>query len=85
LTDKVERGRSADQLLNPDGIFIECTTALEAEYIAKWRDATTLEDREEYHGLIRLMDRLKNDIRDIIVTGKIAEQEQLSLRDQING
>lgn len=59
-----------------EGEFKSACDKLEADYVAEWRDAKTIEAREDYHKLITLMDRLKLELVSVITTGLIEEQKQ---------
>jgi hypothetical protein len=75
LSDKQERAIQAAHLLE-DGLFAESMAKLEASLIQQWRDAKTVQEREECHARILAIDSFKADMRDVIVTGEIAAKEE---------
>jgi hypothetical protein len=44
-----------------------------------------VEAREDFHRLLQVIDRLRGDLRNVIVTGQLAEAEEKTLRDKIHG
>lgn len=75
MTDKIERGHQADQLLNNE-VFIETLRALEASYVETWKIADTTEAREDLHRYIVMIGQLKADLRSIANTGMLERKRQ---------
>lgn len=75
MSDKEERAHQARHLIE-EGLFAERFTALEAEYIANWRAATTIEDRERLHCKLEVMDEIRLDLVSIMTTGDIAAAQK---------
>lgn len=70
MNDATERAIQARHLLD-EGLFAECLSKLEANYIEQWRESRTTEARENLHRLVNLIDQLKADLRSVITTGDI--------------
>lgn len=77
--DKVERGISARHLLENE-LFKEVMLELDGVYHAAWRNAKTVEAREDLHRYVTVRDQIIKDIQTIVTTGKLEEQrlEQLA-------
>ncbi len=67
----VERGRAAGHLLENE-IFREVMNGLDAQYHAAWRDAKTIEAREDCHRYVCLVEKFIADITAISTNGKFA-------------
>lgn len=75
MSDKQERAVQAAHLLD-GSLFAESMGKLEASLIQQWRDAKTVQEREECHARILAIDSFKADMRDVITTGEIAAKEE---------
>jgi hypothetical protein len=75
VSDKLERATQATHLLD-GSLFAESMAKLEASLIQQWRDAKTVQEREECHARILAIDSFKADMRDVITTGEIAAKEE---------
>ena len=71
---KEDRAAQAKALVDA-GLFAESLAKIEAHYIQKWRDASTTEDREDFHRRVCLIDEFRADMREVIITGDIAAKE----------
>jgi hypothetical protein len=69
-----DRAAQAHALVD-DGLFAESLAKLEAHYIQKWRDATTTDEREDFHRRVCLIDEFRADMREVITSGDIAAKE----------
>lgn len=68
--NKSERGTQAEVLLeNP--LFKEILSDLDAEYHRSWRDAKTVEAREDLHRYVKVLERISSDLLVIAQTGKL--------------
>ena len=76
LADKQERAYRAANLMDPEGEFAQAMSAIEAEYIARWRGAKTVEEREDFHRKVTLLEAIKSELQNVITTGKIEADEQ---------
>ena len=70
--DKIARGRAAEALLE-NALLREVLEGLDAAYTAAWRNAPSLEAREDCHRYVRLTERLIGDIASIANTGKLEQ------------
>ncbi len=75
MSDKQELAIQAAHLLD-GSLFAESMAKLEASIIQQWRDAKTVQEREECHARINALDSFKADMRDVITTGEIAAKEE---------
>lgn len=75
MTTKSERGFQAEQLLE-NTILKETLSELDAEYHRAWRDAKTVEAREDLHRYVKVLERIVTDIKQVAVTGQL-EQRRL--------
>lgn len=73
--DKIDRALRA-RLLVDDGEFKTACDALRAEYIEEWQQAKTLDERENFHRLVQMLDRLMLDLISVITTGDIEAQKR---------
>ena len=69
-----DRAAQAHALVT-EGLFAESLATLEAHYIQKWRDATTTDEREDFHRRVCLIDEFRADMREVITSGDIAAKE----------
>lgn len=70
--DKIQRGLQADGLLeNP--LFREVMNTLDDVYTASWREARTVEAREDCYRYVKLTEKLIADIQSVATTGKIEQ------------
>jgi hypothetical protein len=73
--DKIERALAARRLVE-DGEFKRACDALRSEYIDEWQRAKTLDEREDFHRLVKTLDRLTLDLISVITTGEIEAQSR---------
>jgi len=76
--DKVERGHQAELLLQND-IFKELLNDLDGKYHALWRQAKTVEAREDLHRYVKVLERISTDLQSIANTGKLEQRRQNEL------
>ncbi len=72
--DKIQRGIAAKHLLDNE-LLKEILNELDGTYHAAWRNAKTVEAREDCHRFVKLLERLTANIRTIAITGKLAEED----------
>lgn len=76
--DKIQRGLQADALLeNP--LFREVMNTLDDSYTAAWREAKTIEAREDCYRYVKLTEKLIADIQSVSNTGKIEQARRQEL------
>lgn len=73
--DKLERGANAQHLLDNE-LLKEILNELDGTYHARWRNAATVEAREDLYRYVKVLEQLTKDIRTIAMTGKL-EQKRL--------
>ena len=76
--DKVERGQRAEILLK-DPLLRETLTSLEAEYVNTWKQARTLDAREDAHRLIHLIERFRDHLASLAFTGTLTSRQTSDL------
>lgn len=64
--DKVERGQRAEILLK-DPLLKQTLEGLEDEYVKAWKQARTLDAREDAHRLIHLIERFRDHLASLSV------------------
>lgn len=84
MTDSIERGAQADALLRSD-IFKTALDNLDAEYHRLWRQAKTVESREDLHRYVTLIGKLVSDLRNMVVTGELERKRQEELSGEKKG
>lgn len=68
--DKAERGYQAQVLLeNP--LLKEILSALDGEYHTAWRDAKTVEAREDLYRYVKVLERIAVDLKSVAMTGML--------------
>lgn len=72
--DPVVRGKRAEQLLE-DEILVESLEFLEASYLAILRHGKTLEQREEAHKYLSVLDRFKAHLKSVVVHGSMSAKQ----------
>lgn len=78
--EAIERGLTANHLLE-NSLFREVMDSLDAQYHALWREAKTIEAREDCHRYVTLIGKMLSDIQSIATTGKLTQQRV----DEISG
>jgi len=68
--NKTERGYQAEQLLE-NGLFKEILSELDGEYHRAWREAKTVEAREDLFRYVKVLERIAIDIKQVAVTGQL--------------
>ena len=76
--DKVERGQRAEILLK-DPLLRDTFAELENEYVKAWKQARTLDAREDAHRLIRLLERIKDHLASMAFTGQLTNKQTADL------
>lgn len=78
MTDQVERGYQARALID-NKLLGECLEKLTTEYTNAWRSAVTVEARENAHKFVTLIEKLKQDLQSIALTGELARKRDKDL------
>lgn len=73
--DKVERGYQAERLLANE-LLKECLDGMDATYHKAWRNARTVEAREDCFRYVKCIEGLLSDLQQIVLTGQL-EQKRL--------
>lgn len=68
--DKAERGHQAELLLQ-NSLLKETLSNLDAEYHRAWRDAKTVEAREDLFRYVKVLERLSSDLLIVAQTGQL--------------
>ena len=76
MLNPVERGERARALLE-NGLLREALDGLDAHYTQAWRQARTVEAREDCHRYVLLTEKLIADLTSIATTGAL-ERERLA-------
>jgi hypothetical protein len=76
--DKAQRGLNAQKLLENE-LFKEVLNELDGEYHRRWRNAETVEAREDLFRYVKVLEHVTKDIRQIAVTGALEEQRIAAL------
>lgn len=76
--DKVERGQRAEILLK-DPLLRQTLEGLEEEYIKAWKQARTLDAREDAHRLIHLIERFRDHLASLAFTGTLTSRQNADL------
>lgn len=72
---KAERGAIAEHLLANE-LLKEVLSELDGHYHRAWRDARTVEAREDLFRYVKALERFVTDLKEIALTGQI-EQKRL--------
>jgi len=72
------KGRAAETLLR-DELLQEIFESLDAEYVQAWRSATKLEAREDAHRYVKVIDRVRSDLRTIALSGELDRKRKAEL------
>lgn len=73
--DKIERGYQAKALLE-NALFVEVMNQLDQLYTAAWRNAKTVDAREDCYRYVKLTEKLIGDIQSVANTGLIDKARQ---------
>lgn len=76
--DKVERGQRAEILLK-DPLLRQTLEGLEDEYVKAWKQARTLDAREDAHRLVRLIERFRDHLASLAFTGALTSRQHRDL------
>ncbi len=70
----IRRAARAAELLDPDGLLMECFASARAEFAEAWRTspARDTEGREALYALARATDRIESILRGFVEDGTIA-------------
>lgn len=74
--DKTQRGYQA-QLLLDNELFRETLANADAEFHRAWRNAKTVEAREDCFRYVKVIERITADLQQVAITGKI-EQKRMN-------
>jgi hypothetical protein len=78
LSNKIEWGLAAQSLLeNPT--FQAVLDRANSEYLTRWREAKTVEAREDCHRYIKVIERISADLKSIATTGELHKKRQIEL------
>lgn len=75
---KVERGQRAEILLK-DPLLRQTLEGLEDEYVKAWKQARTLDAREDAHRLIHLIERFRDHLASLAFTGTLTSRQSADL------
>jgi hypothetical protein len=78
MVDKELRGEHAESLLN-DVLLNEVFETLDREYLAAWRNSKHIEQREDAHRYVQLIERLKGHLQSVATTGELSRRQQRDL------
>jgi hypothetical protein len=70
--DEIQRGLQAQALLE-NQYLRDALNALDQQYHAAWRNAKTVEAREDCHRYVCLIEKLVADLQSTATTGKLKE------------
>ena len=76
--DKVERGQRAEILLK-DPLLKLTLSDLEDEYVQAWKQARTLDAREDAHRLVRLIGAFRDHLASKAFTGTLSQRQRSDL------
>jgi hypothetical protein len=76
--NKIDRGYQAETLLNHP-IIKETFDKLDGEYHARWRNASTVEAREDCFRYVKVLERILGDLSTIAQTGHLERARQAEL------
>lgn len=76
--NKSERGHQANQLL-ANSLLQESLAALTDQYVQSWRQAKTVEAREDCHRYVMVIDKFQDHLRSIATTGEIERADIAAL------
>ena len=76
--DKVERGQRAEILLK-DPLLQKTLEGLEEEYVKAWKQARTLDAREDAHRFVRLIGRFHDHLASLAFTGTLTSRQNADL------
>jgi hypothetical protein len=71
--DKIQRGIAARHLLENE-LLKEILNTLDGTYHAKWREAKTVDEREDLHRYVKILEQLTREIKSVALTGALEEQ-----------
>ena len=72
-SEKMHRASLANQLIENEA-FIEAVNGLAKSYIAAWKDAKTVDEREDCHRYVMLCNKFAADLKGMIIEGGMATQ-----------
>lgn len=82
--DKIERGLAAEHLLKNE-LLQQILNDLDGMYHAKWRNAVTVDGREDLFRYVKVLEQITKDIRTIAMTGKLEEKRLADWAKQNRG
>lgn len=82
--DKIERGLAAEHLLKNE-LLQQILNDLDGMYHAKWRNAVTVDGREDLFRYVKVLEQITKDIRTIAMTGKLEEKRMADWAEQNRG
>lgn len=75
MTDAIKEGRVAARILS-DKVFKKAVERADAQFIAQWRDAETVGEREQAHALQAALQQVIIELETIVGRGEVAESRQ---------
>lgn len=80
----IDRGERAKALL-ANGLLREVLDGLEAQYVQAWRQARSVEAREDCHRHVCLIEKFVADLTSIATTGALEQQRLTELEGARKG
>lgn len=74
LDKDADRGRRAEEVLDND-VYSDAYKDISDALITNWRAATSKDEREELHKLLKLLDKVQNVMESTMRSGKLASAE----------
>lgn len=74
MIDPVQRGSRATLLLNDD-LMLEAFNTVEAAYMRELRHGKTVEERENAHKHLVVLDKVKSHLKSTVTTGNLTRKE----------
>jgi hypothetical protein len=78
VADKIARSIEAQRVLDSE-LTKEAFDRLEEEYLKAWRNGRTVEQREDAHRYMTLVDKFRRHFRSVVTTGDIEAKDQKEL------
>lgn len=76
---KEQRAIEAQRILESE-VTQEALVKLEADYLRYWRQGKTVEQREDAHRYVTILDRFRGHFRSLIMTGELEAQHRAQLQ-----
>ena len=78
--NEIERGRLAAEVINNE-VYKNTYNLMEAEIIAKWREASDVQSRERLHLMLGLLSKTRQVLEGAMASGQI-ERKALDVRER---